>query len=93
MGARADAEEVHVLDFFNQGIFFQRGLQVLNVGVACCLQGVERILVHAFQQQKADFVFVQRQLLSHLDLSTMPKKFKPHMLPYLTFFCRLLKLP
>src|SRR5690606_7673815 len=62
LGARADADEVHVGDLRLQLVAGQGGLQVRDVGVTGGLQGVDGVLVHAFQQKELDLALVERGL-------------------------------
>src|SRR3546814_9839523 len=52
LGARADADEVDVGDLFLQLLAGQRALEVLDVGVAGRLEGVDGVLVHAFERSE-----------------------------------------
>src|SRR3546814_20078869 len=65
LGARADADEVDVGDLFLQLLAGQRALEVLDVGVAGRLEGVDGVLVHAFEKKKLDLALVERGL-AHL---------------------------
>ena len=62
---RADADEMGVGDLFLQLIAGQRGLEVLDVGVAGRLQGIDSVLVHAFEKKELDLALVERGL-AHL---------------------------
>ena len=87
LGARADADEVGVLDLLDQGVFVQGRLQVLDVGVTVGLEHVQGVLVHAFQQQETDLGLVERELAhGHPRRVTGPptaagRKNKARMLP------------
>jgi hypothetical protein len=65
LGARADADEVNVGNLLLQLLGGQRALEVLDVGVAGRLEGVDGVLVHAFEKKKLDLALVERGL-AHL---------------------------
>jgi hypothetical protein len=62
LGARADADKMRVGDLFFQLVVGQCALEVLDVAVAGGLQGVDGILVHAFEKKELDLALVERGL-------------------------------
>ena len=56
---------MHVTNTFDQILFRQGGLQILNIGVAGCPKGLHRVGMHSLQQQYLDLILVQRNLGCH----------------------------
>ena len=62
LGARADTDEVRIGDFLDQLFLGQRVRQVLDVGIARSVQGINGRLMDAFQQQDTDFALLKRRI-------------------------------
>ncbi|MNZ98931.1 hypothetical protein D3C78_1182370 [compost metagenome] len=65
LGTRTDADEVGISDLFLEFCFRQRASEVLDVGVAGGLEGIDRVLVHTFKKKEPDLALVERSL-AHL---------------------------
>src|SRR5690606_27005460 len=62
LGAGADADEVRISDLLDQLFLAKRMAQVLDIGVARSIQGINGRLMNAFQQQDPDFALFERRI-------------------------------
>ncbi|SAJ27361.1 Uncharacterised protein [Enterobacter cloacae] len=59
LGTGSQANEMGITDGRFQLFSVQRAFVKFDVGVACCAKAIERFLVHAFNQQEFNLVFLQ----------------------------------
>jgi hypothetical protein len=72
LGARADAQEVHVGDLCLQLRVGQRARQRLDVGVAGGAQHLHGRGMDTFEQEELDLAFVERGFAAHGGLAEGP---------------------
>ena len=48
-----------IFDLLDQLVFRQGRLEVLDIGIAGSIEAIDGAFVYAFEQQKADFAFIQ----------------------------------
>ncbi|CNU09819.1 Uncharacterised protein [Salmonella enterica subsp. enterica serovar Bovismorbificans] len=62
MSTGSQTDEVGIADGRFQLFSVQRALVIFNVGVTCRTKAFQRLLMHPFNQQKFNFIFLQRYL-------------------------------